>query len=426
MLNQKAAGVFKQGWTRKCSDSVAWKKFENGFYQQQRCARRVPWDRDRFRAACKQTAKELRDTIGVLTPLPIQETRDSFRDLTRSAGANYSGVRTKAELPWDDVYRAKKELLDGTFSLPFNVCFRTQIRRSLAKRRVILVSPGPLAFLEKCFAYPIQRAMEETSCLKWWATGWDWFASGGQQVNKFTQSTDAVSMDFETFDLCRPAWMTWEIHQGLKTLLDLTPTESKLFDSISRYHCRSPFYFRGQTTYFSGGLRTGSSYTHIDGTFMAKVVMRYVLGEVESLHYGDDVLVLTSESLRSIAAKFASQTSFKISLSKSHRGVTWLGYRYKSGQWLVEDRWKRWAQIFLPSRPCSLTGRLQAAFLNSGSDPVMRHELRTILTDLKSEVLLGETIELMEVPISCCEYTVGCTSVFDLERSMKRHFDLRI
>jgi hypothetical protein len=367
---------------------------------------------------------ELKSRIGKLLPIPLEQVRSTFQDLSRSAGhCFFAKYKCKRDIPDSELDHAEEVLANGhpRDLPPYAIAFRSQIRRYTPKHRVILVSPGPVAMVEKRFAYPLQVAMEKAPYPKPWATGWDWFCSGGSQVSPFIDADDTASLDFENFDWSTPPWLNREVFLMIKDLFHLTEREAHIFTGIIRSHCDSEAKFGTQKFHLSGGVRTGSSFTHVFGTILCMVIIRYLVGDCESISFGDDVLLkMGSLSISKLTQVAQELSSFRISKTKSKRGVHWLGFQWSTSKrrWLLEDPDKRWAQFFWPERPSDPVARLQAMFLNCLSDPI-RHVIAKALIELHSESVLSETVDLIGGRRLNFTLEQG-VSIFDVEERMKR------
>jgi len=309
------------------------------------------------------------------------------------------------------------------------IAFRSQIRKKTPKHRVILVSPGPVAIVEKMFAYPLQEAMERAPFPRPWATGWDWFKSGGMNVADYIESKQTLSLDFESFDQSPPPFLIRRVFNVIKNCFEMDREQQRVFHGIVESHCSSSAVLPGQqrTFHLTGGVRTGSSFTHVLGTILCMTMIKYLAGDAQSISYGDDTMLITDIKLRDLACLCESISSFKISVSKSKRGVQWLGFTWNGDRWVCENPDRRWAQFFFPERDnrklyCEPEARLQAMLLSCLSDP-MRHRIRAALIELKSEVVTPHTSMLLAGRrIDISDY-VG-QNVFDVELAFKRHHRL--
>jgi hypothetical protein len=421
-----------QQWTRRCSDAVALQKFWTSYKFKQRIAKSANWDRERFGDVCDDFILRLRRDLCPLEPLPLENTPCTFNDLSRSAGFCMCGnCKKKSDIPMNELYECQKLLREvgarrqHASVLPkYKIAFRSQIRKVQAKRRVILVSPGPLAFCEKRFAHPLQQALERAPWPRPWATGWDWFASGGQQVSQFLNSPNVYSFDFQTFDHSSPVWLTREVFRVIAACFNMTYEDKLVLKGILASHTDSIADFNGQQFHLTGGIRTGSSFTHIIGTFTGILVFRYLLGvDLDSVHYGDDLLVRTTKSLKYVCRLMKRQTSFTLSQEKSKYGVSWLGYKWENDRWVVEDPDKRWAQLFFPERPNPFIPRVQAMLINSLSDP-MRIPLLAFLRQRDALGVSPETYTLLGLDESTLHHAGEPMTVTTLELALKRHHKL--
>jgi len=369
--------------------------------------------------------KEMQHRFGRLQAIPLDQVRDTFQDLSRSAGHCFFGkYDCKRDIPQCELDECERVLqYKGPKDLPpYMISFRNQIRKLEPKQRIILVSPGPLAMVEKRFAWPLQKAMEHEVYPRPWATGWCWFASGGSQVAPFIEDPTTVSIDFEKFDYSPPTFLIRKMFKMMMSLFDLTPKELAIFKGISRSHVDSLAKYGDRVYHLDQGIRTGSSFTHVLGTLVCIVLIRYLCGnDISSVSYGDDGMYRGGPPLKTLCRR-AESTSFRISRTKSKHGVQWLGYKWRDDRWVCEDPDRRWAQYFWPEKPGCPEARLQALFLNCLSDP-MRVPLKKALVELSLGVVLQATAEL----IGAHRYPITIepgADIFEIEKRMKRYHRL--
>jgi hypothetical protein len=410
-----------QEWTRRISNKHAINIWWNAYQKRQRIARNANWDLPRLTQAFDRVFGELDNAFGKLRPIPLDQVRSTFTDLSRSAGFCFFDEKfpSKRDIPDYQLHEAERVLSSGLpKDLPrYLISFRSQIRRKMPKHRVILVSPGPLAMVEKRFAYPLQRAMENAPYPRSWASGWDWFCAGGQQMAPFIEGP-SLSLDFESFDMCPPTFLIRMLFSRIQQMFELSADEKAIFLGIVRSHLDSVAHYMGKDYKLTGGIRTGSSFTHIIGTLLCCVLCKYYDSQSESISYGDDVVMRSAAPVHRIADFFAKNSSFSISPTKSKTGVHWLGFQWHKDRWILEDVEKRWAQFFWPERPSSPVARLQCMLLNCLSDPC-RLLIITALMELQGTIVLPETIDLIGGPRFSSALDEG-VDIFHAERCVKR------
>nr|UKQ11034.1 hypothetical protein 2 [signal crayfish associated partiti-like virus 1] len=271
--------------------------------------------------------------------------------------------------------------------------------------------------VEKRFAYPLQKAMENAPFPRSWGSGWDWFSAGGAQMSPFIDGP-SLSVDFEAFDQCPPPWLIRKLMLRIMTLFELTAQEKAIFIGILRSHLDSVAHYKGRDFKLTGGVRTGSSFTHVLGTLLSDILCKYYDPDCENITYGDDVVMRSASRVPRIIDFFARHSSFSISLSKSKVGVHWLGYQWTGDRWILEDPDKRWAQFFWPERPSSPVARLQCMLLNCLSDPCRDLIIRALM-ELDGDTVLPETIALIGGPRFHAALDEG-VNIFFAERCVKR------
>nr|APG78351.1 RdRp [Wenling partiti-like virus 13] len=424
-LNKRYAKCKAQGWTRRCPDKVAFGQYRSRYFYTQRVAKRAPWDLEAIDRIVEEVKATVRYTNTLLDVLPLDSVHATFRDLNRSAGCCLCGeCKRKSDIPYSELQDMQDLLRSGDpkYYPRYKVAFRTQIRKHVAKRRVILISPGPLAMVEKRFAYPFQKAMSQGHSNRPWATGFDWTKYGGAEALRFNHP-DTKSFDFSNFDMSPPAWLISKVFDIIKSAFTLSPDTELIFEGIRASHMDAMAQYGSHRFHMSGGIRTGSSFTHIIGTLVGLIMTKYVFGDVESLHYGDDLLVKTRMSINEACKKVRRSSSFVFSRDKSRVGISWLGLRYVNAKWVLDDPDRRWAQLFLPSKPSAFLPRVQAALLSCGADP-MRLELISWLkkgdrATIHPDLALFFPSNMQESYLP--DFTEK--NIFDLELIMKRHFN---
>nr|APG78341.1 RdRp [Wenling partiti-like virus 12] len=424
MSLSKYYGIVKsEGYTRKCSDRDALSKWQNGYYSAQRRARTCHWDWRRIEEICEDVKRLLKPHVP-LDVRPVDAVRETFASLSKSAGHSFSGTDygTKDNIPDSELYRAEKVLdLHGqgiTQPMPhYKIAFRTQIRKKKAKRRIILISPGPLAMVEKRWAAPFQAIMELVGPPI--GTGFSWFEGSGSRITPLI-SPITKSFDFESFDNSSPTRLTRLIFDIIASSFNMSERDENIFRGIVRSHTYAKANYRGRVFRLTGGIRTGSSFTHIIGTLTGLIMTRYIFGDVPSYHYGDDFIVKTKLSIKQ-ACLIASRTSFSLSPTKSKPGISWLGLRLRGTRWVLDDPIKRYAQIFIPPKRMAFLPRVQAAFLNCGADPMRLVLKRWLLRKHERRIPHPELDYWFPSGLETYHPPNGENSIFNIELVMKRH-----
>nr|APG78339.1 RdRp [Wenling partiti-like virus 10] len=430
---KKYATVKAGGWRRSWPNSKSFGAYWQQYCFRQRLARRAPWDRDKWEDCVASLVEDLRDVR--LDPLRCEDTPSCFSDLSASAGLGLSGNKeflNKGEVPMHEIFKCYDRLAAGRLHLipDYSIAFRSHLVRgdAQAKTRVVLVTPGPLAFVEKIFAEPLFRALKARRFPKPWATGFDWFSGDGSRVLQ-TFGAKSLSLDFSSFDLCAPIFMIKDVFRVIASCFSLTSEQALVLESIATNHTDAHVLREGKRYHLEGGIRTGSSFTHIVGTFVCILMVRYLTSlDVESLSFGDDVVLNTNVKLRVIMSRAHNTSSFSISVSKSKRGVHWLGLHYKSGFWEVEDPQKRWGQLFLPEHvgnDATLQVQLLHAHLLAAGTGVMAAELRLIIQREGCTSLTKPSKRLLKKMYSLPEDVFEHTgrNVLDVERHLKALMD---
>jgi len=360
-----------------------------------------------------------------LVPLPLEEVRVTFKDLSRSAGNNLSKAKTKQDIK-DECLPMQEEILagDGVGTPPYRLAFRNHICKTgdPPKSRIIMVSPGELAFVEKRWAQPFTEALIASVHPRPWATGFSWFCDGGQEVLSRFDVHRTLSLDFSNFDLSSPTWFTRIVFDLIGDSFSMDKRDRSILDGICRNHMEAVATFGTRRYRLTGGIRTGSSFTHVIGTLTCILMLRYYFGpDVDSLSYGDDCLVNTRQPVWKVAKWYSENSTFVISPSKSVRGVHWLGLKLFRRSWILPDSRRRWAQLFFPDsqRNEDLVALMQSHLINCGNDS-MRKDLRQILFDTGNVALapgLREQLDFLKLTHAQCG-----ENVLDLDDSLKSCF----
>nr|APG78212.1 RdRp [Beihai partiti-like virus 8] len=329
--------------------------------------------------------------------MDLAQAKAQFTDLSKSAGFNYSGSKTKNDICYDECNEVMQRLAGGDQCLDYrsSIGYRSHLVRKddPDKVRIIHVTAGPLCFIEKTFAVPIQHAMINHP-YGHWATGWTWDRHGGQVILQRFDPNKTCSLDFQSFDLCCRVRLTRQIFSIWKELFDLTPFESRVFDSLVESHCLSILKSDKHEYTLTDGIRTGSAFTHIMGTCVSMWLMHYA-GVKNFLCYGDDVI---AEGTTSVIRYRLLGTGFSIHPKKSKdKHIQWLGLKLRGRKWVLEDRQARIAKVFIPEpgkKSCALETRMQASILNAGKDP-LAEEFLIILEKYGCDVLSSEIREML-------------------------------
>jgi hypothetical protein len=345
------------------------------------------WNESRVEAGFKGL-REVLSGIRGLSTYPIENVKHNcFTDLGKSAGFNKSGAKTKNDIPEKEVLEVYNRMASGDPCLDYiyRIGFRSHLvkRTEPEKSRIIVVTPGPIAFVEKIFAHPFQEAMMAHPHTKW-GSGWTWDRHGGQ-ILQHQFKRHAVSLDFKGFDFCAPTWLIEGVFEEISKSFELSEVERRILESIIHNHLNCTAEYGGSRFKLTYGVRTGSSFTHIIGTLISIFLMEYC-GVENYKCYGDDVI---AESDLGYLRAVIGLTSYVIHPQKSCVGIHWLGLKLVGGRWYLQDSESRIAKLFLPEpgkRPLDLATRIQASVLNAGRDP-LAERLITILEDCREDVI---------------------------------------
>jgi hypothetical protein len=345
------------------------------------------WNEERVESGFKGLRRCLKG-VKNLSTYPIEDVKHNcFTDLGKSAGFNKSGAKTKNDIPIEEVMEVYNRMSKGDPCLDYiyRVGFRSHLvkREDPDKTRIIVVTPGPIAFVEKIFAHPFQEAMMSHPHTKW-GSGWAWDRHGGQILQQQFKH-HAVSLDFKGFDFCAPTWLIEGIFEVISESFELSEVERQILDSIVQSHLNCTGEYADCKFKLSYGVRTGSSFTHILGTLISMFLMEYC-GVENYKCYGDDVV---AEADLGYLRAVIGLTSYVIHPQKSCVGIHWLGLKLVGGRWYLQDPESRIAKLFLPEpgkRPHSLATRIQASILNSGKDPLAERLIK-ILEDCREDAI---------------------------------------
>jgi hypothetical protein len=182
----------------------------------------------------------------------------------------------------------------------------------------------------------------------------------------------------------------------IASCFSLDDDEETALSAICANHCMSRAVIGNSEYRLSGGIRTGSSFTHLIGTITSMILM-YYLGVDDFISYGDDVICNTKHSIKQIVSFFKKHSSFVIHPTKSRKGIDWLGLTLVNGSWVLPNPDKRMAQLFLPERGSVETDfvtLVQAHIINMGVDP-LRWRLRNLLLETGNHILSPRLREVM-------------------------------
>nr|APG78347.1 RdRp [Wenling partiti-like virus 6] len=368
-----------------------WSKWIATSTHKRKLADEVEWDNERWEEAVEALTRDLKRLT--VDTIPLAACPDTFKTLANSPGLDeqsFKRYETKGDVPWSEVEDFYKLLSEGKSHKcpPFSVAFRNHIvgKDAPNKARVILVAPAALTIVEKKFSAPLALAMRGTAFPKHWATGFDWFRGDGHHMMTYIRSDRALSTDWSTFDLSAPEWMIRDIYRCMYAAFpSLHAEEARVFQSISDIHARCYVQHGNEKFHMRGGVKTGSSFTHIEGTLINIAMQYYIHGkDAEFLCYGDDTVVKSALSPRQIARFVHKHSSFTMSVEKTHKGVQWLGLCYRDERWVLINPAKRWASLFMPERPNNhpdgFARNMQAHLIAAGEDD-MASILRDVLED---------------------------------------------
>nr|APG78186.1 RdRp [Beihai partiti-like virus 9] len=380
-------------YRRSKTNKKAFLRWKEKYEKAVRNVEESKWNEERVKQGLDGLRKKLRKIRG-LTPLALSSVKHTcFNDLSKSAGYNKGKAKIKADISLDECQEVLDRLVEGDLCHEYvsRVGFRSHIVEHDApdKARVILVTAGPIVFVEKIFAYPFQLAMMNHSETVW-GTGWTWDRHGGQ-ILQHQFPNGAVSLDFKSFDLCAPNWLKAEIFSVIGESFELTEREQRLLDSISQLHQTGTATYGMYRIPLTHGVRTGSAFTHVIGTLLSIFLMEYC-GVENYKCYGDDVI---AEADLGYLRTVIFSTSYAIHPDKSCSGLHWLGLKLVQERWHIQDVDRRIASMMLPEpgkRKLDLATRMQGHILNGGRDPIVERWI-SILEETGNDAITPELRE---------------------------------
>ena len=185
----------------------------------------------------------------------------------------------------------------------------------------------------------------------------------------------------------------------IRQLLQLNPWEDRLFDMLKEYQLSTLVTNGGRLIRMTGGIRSGSAFTHILGSILNMTLVVAGSGENRNLNFkvfGDDlVLTLTDAQHWKDFVNGCAACGFEVSIEKSVLGaIQWLGFDTSTGvpRLLNPNKW--WAGFLHPDRPDESMAhhktRLAGYILSSMGDPAFCDDAFIVMDELAGvEVLDG-------------------------------------
>jgi hypothetical protein len=324
-----------------------------------------PIDYERWEAAaeCTYTRYFAHKTNSVM-PLRGRDVRAYVRSLDTSAGLSFDGegfsrvFRFKSDIPSKAIDREIKRWMgQGFIDVPTKVAFRRHLTSGgKHKVRTIFVTPGVVSFAESFFSIPITRMFKTLGHSHPIGTGFSWLEGDARTLFAQFPLGNVASADFSSFDISARAQQVRKVFDLIRRLLQLNEWEEKLFNMLADYQTSTLVSSNQRLVRMTGGVRSGSSFTHILGSILNMTLVVAGSGQSRDLNFkvfGDDLVLSLTDALHwQDFVDGCKACGFEISVDKSVLGaIHWLGFDVSTGapKLLSPDKW--WAGFLHPERP---------------------------------------------------------------------------
>lgn len=264
----------------------------------------------------------------------------SFRPLGLPDAANLAGKSTSSGFPdyvkkssivEEATITAERLIFEGDDSfkdLPVTLSWRTQIRKSGIKYRLIWLVPFVIIIYEMMLFYPI-IALITSLAVTSYCVG-NVFPQLANRYNRLQEYEYIYSLDYESYDSSISPFFINLFFSFCKEHIGLSPTENWIFECVRRFHLNAlvitgyeeeAYMFRKRN-----GLLSGSVITNFLGSFVNLFIICYFLldhgispvqGQISVM--GDDCLFGLNDfySMEYVTEYFEKKFGIKVSFKKS-------------------------------------------------------------------------------------------------------------
>jgi len=306
--------------------------------------------------------------------------------LDTSAGLSFDGkgfsrlFQFKHDVPRSYINREIDRWMgQGFIDVPTSVAFRRHLAKGgKHKVRTVFVTPAAVSFAEAMFSIPITRSFKTFGLDHPISTGFSWLEGDGKALLSRFPRRHVASADISNFDISAKAQQVRKVFDMIRMLLQLNTWEDKLFSMLVDYQISTLVSSNKRLVKLTGGIRSGSSFTHILGSMLNMTLVVAGSGAERDLIfkvYGDDLILRLSDATHwQDFVNGCAACGFEISIEKSVIGsIHWLGFDVTTGVPRLLSSAKWWAGFIHPERPdesmASHKARLAGYILSSMGDP---------------------------------------------------------
>jgi len=239
--------------------------------------------------------------------------------------------------------------------------------------------------------------MKSTSYSCPFGTQHNWLQGGLRQFKAHNREGVPTSIDFSGFDLSTQRFVIETAFELLRKCFHMSTADEELWQIAEEYFINTKIRFGGIDCVLSGGIPSGSVWTHIVGSTISLLLAYYCVDDPVSVKcFGDDLVIWTkSPIILSEFSRWALSLGFEISTGKSSVGeIHWLGFNITGSIPLILDPVKRWAAFFHPEVPdADLShhkGRLLGYAMSSLGDPRFIKDFMTIWNELEGPAIIPD------------------------------------
>jgi len=298
---------------------------------------------------------------------------------------------TKFDVPF---YSVKRDIMRwkkfGFIDNPSAITFRSHLARGEAhKTRVVFVYPYSVCSLEGKYAIPLLDSLKASPYSSPFGTQHRWLQGGFRHFKAVMRDGTPVSLDFSGFDLSVQRYYIEIAFRLLRECFSLSTSDEIEWQLFVEYFINTKVRADGEDLVLSGGVPSGSVWTHIVTSVISMLLAYYLVPDLNTVKaFGDDLVIMCKKApvLESLVLS-ARRCGFDISLEKSVVGeIHWLGFDCTGSYPKILDLVKRWAGFFHPERPDETMahhkGRLLGYAMSALGDPRFTEDFLTLWYEL--------------------------------------------
>lgn len=241
-------------------------------------------------------------------PASIYAAAERLPGETNSGAPDYARPK-RDELPkvigyLESVEKGVMTLPQPKYFWPITVFWRSQMRESGVKHRIIAAFPQLITVLEMKFALPFFEHFEQLIGQTWYSYGSKWYHNA-EVWSDFQKYPNVIEIDYDTFDQSVHGKLIFLFYENLKAHLLLDELDMLLLEYVRDYHILGNVLtsYRGEPYVIEdkvNSIMSGSVFTSFADSWINRFILNYTsiaagysVSEMSVRVMGDDTLIGT-------------------------------------------------------------------------------------------------------------------------------------